>query len=102
MYIYVIDVYMHRIQRKRDVTTKSLITLDKIYLAVQRPRYYQEVLKQTKNQKGTLRSKIRSCTTLCQFVLRNTTMLKLSFKTQRQAPIYIQSHLLHTSNILLY
>lgn len=85
--IYDLHVYRHRIQRKRDVTTKSLITLDKIYLAVQRPRYYQEVLKQTKNQKGTLRSKIRSCTTWCQFVLRNIIMLKLSFtKTETGKP----------------
>lgn len=43
--------------------------------------------------------KIRNCTTLCQFVVRNTIMLKLSFKkpeTGAQTPPYIPSDILHT------
>lgn len=89
IYIYILDVYMHRIQRKRDLTTKSLITFGKIYLAVQRPCYYQEALKQKRNKKGTLRSNIRSCTTLCRFVFLNPIMLKLSFiKPETGIPLH--------------
>lgn len=94
--IYDLHVYRHRIQRKRDVTTKSLITFDKIYLAVQRPRYYQEALKQKRNQKGTLRSKIRSCTTWCQFVLRNIIKLNCPLKTETgNPPISHLSYYIH-------
>lgn len=62
----------------------SLITFDKIYLFSRTKTPLLPGSFETKKKpKSTLRSKIRSCTTLCQFVLRNIIMLKLSFKKTR-------------------
>lgn len=53
--IYVLDVYVHRIQRKRDVTTKSFMTFVKNIFSRTKTPLIPGSFKKVRNKNGKLR-----------------------------------------------